>query len=724
MKNRPPLRRSFLLSVLILAAAACARPAPRAEAYEGPPFAYPPAPAGDHVDTYHGVEVADPYRWLEEDAQSPALRAWIEAENAVTRAFLDGIPERPALLERLTVLWNTERVSVPFARGGRVFYFKNDGLQNQSVLFVVDGAGATPRVFLDPNTLSADGTIALADAVPSPDGALLAYSVSDGGSDWRTWRFRNVATGEDLPDVVRWNKFGGLEWTAGAEAVVYPRFPAPSPGEELVERNAPAAIAWHRMGTSQDEDTILRPAPETEGIHQWSEVLEDGQAVLVLHEEAKSDNREVEWVSLRAEERGRGTKLIAGFDAQYDYAGDDGTTIWFRTNLDAPRWRIVAMDRANPDRASWREVVPEREETMDGADLVGGRLVVTYLKDATSAIRVLETDGTFVREVALPGLGTAGGFDGEAGDPVTYYSFTNQVTPPVVHRYDVATGESSVFHAPKLLFRPTDYAVRQVFYASADGTRIPMFLAHKKGLVRDGRNPTYLYGYGGFNISVTPSFQVPDLVWMEMGGLLAVPNIRGGGEYGEAWHQAGIKLAKQNVFDDFIAAAEWLIAEGYTSPAKLAISGASNGGLLVGACMAQRPELFGAALPAVGVMDMLRYHQFTIGWAWAGDYGTVEDPAEFAALRAYSPLHNLRDDVAYPATLITTADHDDRVVPAHSFKFAARLQAAHSGRSPVLIRIATRAGHGAGKPTAMRIEEAADRLAFLTRVLDVETEGR
>ena len=711
----PPLR----VLALLLAASACGGTAVGPEAPLSALPSYPEARVSEQVDVYHGTEVADPYRWLEGDPDDPEIHAWIEAENALTRGFLDRIPEREAIRARLAELWNTERVSTPEKHGARIFYSRNDGLQNQAVLYVVDSPGASPRVLLDPNGLSADGTIALMDAVPSPDGHLLAYGLSDGGSDWRTWHFLDVETGGKLDDVIHGNKFGGLEWTGGAAGAIYTRFPTPAEGDELRERNTPASVCWHRMGTSQDEDVVLRPPPADEGVSQWSAVTNSGRAVLVIHEQASTDNQEIEVVSLVGEGLGRGIKLCEGFDAQYDYIGNDSETFWFRTNLDAPRWRVVAIDLARPARGNWREIVPEGEETMQGADLIGGRLVASYLKDATSEVRVFQADGTFVRRVDLPGIGTTRGFQGESGDPVTFYSFTNQVTPPVTYRYDVATGKSVVFHEAKLRFRPADFEVHQVFYASKDGTRIPMFLSYRKGLKRNGKQPVYLYGYGGFNISITPSYYVDNLVWMELGGIVAIPNLRGGSEYGEAWHKAGTKLQKQNVFDDFIAAAEWLIDNDYTSSDKLAIAGGSNGGLLVGACMTQRPELFGAALPAVGVMDMLRFHRFTIGWAWVGDYGSADDSAEFAALLAYSPLHNLHDGTAYPATMVTTADRDDRVVPAHSFKFAARLQAAHAGDAPVLIRIGTRAGHGAGKPTAMRIEEAADRLAFLVQVLDV-----
>ena len=717
MISRPALLTRSAPAALFLLGLSCAQtPVDPVEHIEPVELVYPPARTCDQVDEYFGVEVADPYRWMEEDVSTPELAAWVEAENAITCSYLDAIPERESIIERLTELWDYERIGIPERSGGREFFSRNDGLQNQAVLMVVDGPGAEPRVLLDPNILSPDGTIALADIVPSPDGEVLAYGLSEGGSDWREWRFRDVSTGEDLPDVVKWNKFGGLEWAEGRRAVVYMRFPQPNEGDELREKNQAADLCLHVMGTAAEGDVVLSEAPAEEGIGQWCDVTASGRAVLAIREEAKSDNHEIDVISLASEDHPR-VPLIAGFDAQYQSIGNDESTIFFRTNLDAPTYRIIAIDVENRERDQWREVIPAATETMGSADLIGGRIVASYLKDATSLVRLFELDGTPAGEVDLPGIGTATGVRGEADSPITYYSFYNWVTPPATYRYDVSTGKSELFHRPEVAFDPADYVVDQVFYESLDGTRVPMFLAYKKGLKRDGSNRTLLYGYGGFNISLTPRFRTNWLLWMEMGGVAAVPNLRGGGEYGEAWHEAGTKLKKQNVFDDFIAAGEWLIENDYTCPEKLAISGASNGGLLVGAVMIQRPELFGAALPAVGVMDMLRFHKFTIGWAWVGDYGSSENEEEFKAIHEYSPLHNLKDGVAYPATLVETADRDDRVVPAHSFKFAARLQAAHGGDAPVLIHIGTRAGHGAGKPTAKRIEEAADVLAFLVNEL-------
>ena len=692
-------------------------------------LAYPDARRADQVDVYHGVEVADPYRWLE-DPDTPEARAWIEAQNALSEGWLAAVSRRGALRERVARLWDYERFGSPELHGGKLFYTRNDGLQDQDVLFVADdeeGRGA--RVLLDPNTLSADGTVALAAFAPSPDGTLLAYGLSDGGSDWHTWRVRDVASGADLADVVTRNKFGDVDWAADGRGFYYTRFDRPAEGEELQERNAPPDVAYHRLGTDEAQDPIVVQRPADDGVFVGFSLTDARDALVVMRWHSASRTNEIDLVPVSPEEPGAAgapTQLITGFDAQYQYVGDDGRTLWFQTDLDAPRWRIVGIDPGAPQRESWRTVVPEAENAIEGAGAVGGRLLVSYLRDATSDVRVFSPEGEPLGRVELPGLGTAGGFSGDFDDRVTFYTFTGFTRPAEVWRYDVATGESRLFRRPTVDFDPEEYVTEQVFYASTDGTRVPMFLVRRRGIEASGDVPTYLYGYGGFAVSLTPGFSPANLAWLELGGLLAIPNLRGGGEYGEAWHAAGTKLLKQNVFDDFLAAAEWLIDSGWTSPQRLAIGGGSNGGLLVGACITQRPELFGAALPAVGVLDMLRYHLFTIGWAWAGDYGTVDDAEEFRALLAYSPLHNVRPGTCYPPTLITTADHDDRVVPAHSFKFAAALQAAQGCAEPILIRIETRAGHGAGKPTSMRIDEAADRWAFLVRALGMErkSEGR
>ena len=704
------------LACSALSLAACRAAAPRR--------AYPPALRADVVDEYHGREVADPYRWLEEP-DTPATRAWIAEENALTFAYLEEIPARERIRARLTELWDYERYELPVQEGGRVFFRKNDGLQNQSVLLVAEGTGGEARALLDPNTLSADGTIALASFVPSGDGKKLAYALSDGGSDWRTWRVRDVDSGADLADVVTRNKFGALAWAPDGSGFFYARYDQPPPGNELSAKNAPPDVCFHRLGTDEARDVLVARRPVQAGRSQSFSLSEDGTVLFQSVLDVASRTNELYRVALAPEDggwsaAGEPKALVQGFDARTFPVGDDGATLFAWTDLGAPRGRIVAIDPRKPAREHWREVVPEADEAIQGADEVGGRLIVQYLRDARALVRLFDRNGARLGEVALPGIGSVSGFSGDHDDDGTFYTFTSYTTPTTPYRLDLASGASTHFRAGPLRFEPADYETEQVFYTSKDGTKLPMFLTHKRGLARDGRAPTYLYGYGGFGVSITPTFSVPNLLWLELGGLLAIPNLRGGGEYGEEWHEAGTKLAKQNVFDDFIAAAEWLTASGWTARERLAIGGRSNGGLLVGACLTQRPDLYGAALPAVGVLDMLRYHRFTIGWAWAGDYGTSDDPAQFEALLAYSPLHNVRPGTRYPPTLVTTAERDDRVVPAHSFKFAAALQNAQAGDAPILIRVETRAGHGSGKPTAMQIEEWADMWAFLVRELGME----
>ncbi|MBD2071550.1 S9 family peptidase [Leptolyngbya sp. FACHB-671] len=680
---------------------------------------YPPSPKVDQVDNYHGVQVSDPYRWLE-DPDSDESRQWIEAQNQVTFTYLNDIPARESLKQRLTQLWNYEKYGIPFKRENRYFYFKNDGLQNQSVLYTLPELDAEPRVLLDPNTLSEDGTVALSGLAISEDAKLMAYGLSTSGSDWQEWKVRDVEMGEDLPDHLKWIKFSGADWTLDGKGFFYSRYDEPNEATKLEDINYYQKLYFHQLGTSQAEDVLIYERPDEKNWMFGGEVTEDGNYLVILVSQGTDPRNLVFWKDLRNPETPV-VELINSFEAKFSLIDSEGTVFWFETDLDAPRSRVIAIDIANPARENWQEVIPQADETLMGANILNHQFVAFYLKDAYTQVKVFDLNGTFIREVELPGIGSAGGFGGKRHDTETFYSFTSFTTPTTIYRYDMVSGESSVFRQPTVDFNPDEYETKQVFYASKDGTRVPMFITHKKGLELNGNNPTYLYGYGGFNISLTPSFSPSNIVWLELGGVFAVPNLRGGGEYGEEWHQAGTKLNKQNVFDDFIAAAEWLIEHQYTSLKKLAIAGGSNGGLLVGACMTQRPDLFGAALPAVGVMDMLRFHKFTIGWAWCSDYGSPENLEEFQALYAYSPLHNLKPETGYPATLITTADHDDRVVPAHSFKFAAALQEAHVGNNPVLIRIETKAGHGAGKPTAKVIEEISDRWAFLVRSLDIQS---
>ncbi|MEQ8998180.1 MAG: prolyl oligopeptidase family serine peptidase [Coleofasciculus sp. B1-GNL1-01] len=681
------------------------------------PLNYPTTRQADQVDDYHGTNVADPYRWLE-DPDSDETKAWVEAQNKVTFGYLEDIPQRESLKQRITKLWNYEKYGIPYKEGNRYFYFKNDGLQNQSVLYTLTSLDGEPRVLIDPNTLSEDGTIALSGIAISDDGNRMAYGLSTSGSDWQEWKVRDVETGDDLSDHLKWVKFSGASWTTDNQGFFYSRYDEPNDATKLEDANYYHKLYYHKLGTDQSDDLLIYHRPDQKEWMFNGSVTEDGHYLIIYVSQGTDPKNLVFYKDLQTPDSPI-VELISEFEANFSLIDNDGSIFWVQTDLDAPRGRVIAIDIHNPGRENWQELIPQSEETLEDVGVLNNQFVADYLKDARSSIKIFDLNGAFVREVELPGIGSAGGFGGKRYDTETFYVFTSFTTPATIYRYDMVTGERSLFRQPTVDFDPTQYETRQVFYRSKDGTQVPMFITHKKGLALDGNNPTYLYGYGGFNISLTPSFSISNLVWMEMGGVYAIPNLRGGGEYGEDWHQAGTKLNKQNVFDDFIAAAEWLIENNYTRPQKLAIGGGSNGGLLVGACMTQRPDLFRAALPSVGVLDMLRFHKFTIGWAWCSDFGSPENLEEFKALYAYSPLHNLKPGTAYPATLITTADHDDRVVPAHSFKFAAALQAAHAGDNPVLIRIETKAGHGAGKPTAKIIEEIADKWAFLQRVMDV-----
>jgi prolyl oligopeptidase len=680
---------------------------------------YPEAPVDPVVEEHHGVRVEDPYRWLEE-LDSPETRGWIDAQNRLTFDFLAKIPARERLKRRITELWDYEKYGVPFRKGGRYFFTRNDGLQNQSVLYVLDRLDGEPRALLDPNALSEDGTVALTTYAVSENGRLLAYALSAKGSDWLEWKVRDIDTGRDLADRLRWSKFSGASWTHDSAGFFYSRYDAPAEGAEYKGANYHHKLYYHRIGDPQEHDRLVYERPDEKEWGFGGAVTDDGTTLLIVV--WKGTHREnLVFLKDLARPDAPIVELIREWDADYSFVDKVGATIYFKTDLDAPMGRVIAVDLANPDRSAWREVIPESREALEGVGLVDDRLVAAYLQDAHSRVRIFDLEGKPVRDVELPGKGTAVGFGGRREDKETFFAFTSFTAPGTIYRYDMPSGRAEVFREPKLRFDPADYEVKQVFYASRDGTRVPMFLTHKKGIRLDGGNPVYLYGYGGFNISLTPAFSVSVVAWMETGGVFAQPNIRGGGEYGKPWHEGGMKLRKQNCFDDFIAAAEWLIANGYTRRDKLAIGGASNGGLLVGACMTQRPDLFAACVPAVGVLDMLRFHKFTIGWAWTSDYGSPDNAEEFRALLAYSPYHNLKPGTRYPATLVVTADHDDRVYPGHSFKFAARLQACQApGGPPTLIRIDVKAGHGMGKPTSKVIEEAADRWAFLTWALGVE----
>ena len=681
------------------------------------PNNYPPARKSDQVDDYHGVKVADPYRWLE-DLDSEETRTWVEAQNKLSFGYLASIPARTTLKDRLTKLWNYEKYGIPFKEGNRYFYTRNSGLQNQAVLYTVTALDAQPQLVLDPNTLSADGTVAVSGMQVSPDGKLLAYSLSASGSDWQEWKVRDVETSTDLSDNLKWVKFSGVSWTRDGKGFFYSRYDEPK-GDTLKATNYFQKVYYHQLGSPQSEDVLVYERPDQKDWLFGSTVTEDGNYLIITVFQGTDVKNRVYYKDLKAKDAPV-VKLFDDFDAAYTFVGNEGTRFWFQTDQQAPRGKLIEIDTTNPARSNWKVIVPEGKETLQTTTFVNNKFVLNYLKDAYTQVKIHDTSGRLLTEVAFPGIGSADGFGGKPTDKETFYSFTGFTTPTTIYRYDMTTGKSTIFRQPKVDFKPVAFETKQVFYTSKDGTKVPMFITYKKGLKLDGNNPTYLYGYGGFNISLTPAFSVGNLVWMEMGGVDAQPNLRGGGEYGEEWHQGGMKLKKQNVFDDFIAAAQWLIDNKYTSTPKLAIGGGSNGGLLVGAAVTQRPDLFGAALPAVGVMDMLRFQKFTIGWAWVSDYGSSDNADDFKALYAYSPLHNIKPGASYPPTLITTADHDDRVWPGHSFKFAATMQAAQGGSAPILIRIETKAGHGAGKPTSKIIEEIADRWAFLVKTLEMK----
>jgi prolyl oligopeptidase len=680
---------------------------------------YPQPRRSDQVDDYHGTKVADPYRWLE-DTDSAETHAWVEAENKLTFGYLEQIPYRQAIHERLTKLWNYERFTTPSQHGGRYFFQHNTGLQQQNVLLVAESLNAEPRVLFDPNTLSPDGTVALAGTAISDDGKLMAYGIATSGSDWNEWHVRDVDTGKDLADDLKWVKFSGASWTKDGKGFYYSRYAEPT-GATLRDTNYFQKLYYHRLGTAQSEDKLIYERPDVKEMMFGGGVSDDGRYLIITVVKDTSSKNSLYYKDLTQPDSPV-VKLIDTFEAQYSFIDNDGPVFWFHTDLDAPRGRVIAIDTRHPERANWKTLIPQGPDKLEFANTISNSFFLGYLKDARTEVRVHDLTGAFLRNVDLPGIGTSAGFGGKRSDKETFYAFTSFITPATVYRYDPQAGKSAVYRQPKVDFDPARYETKQIFYNSKDGTRVPMFLTYKKGIKLDGQNPTLLYAYGGFDINLTPFFSVPNLVWLEMGGIYAQPNLRGGGEYGEEWHQAGMKLKKQNVFDDFIAAAEWLIANKYTSTPKLAIRGGSNGGLLVGACVTQRPDLFGATLPEVGVMDMLRFHKFTIGWAWTSDYGSSDNADEFKALYAYSPLHNLKPGTKYPPTLIATSDHDDRVVPGHSFKFAATMQADQAGPAPILIRIEVKAGHGAGKSIQKLIDETADTWAFLAHNLNMKVD--
>jgi prolyl oligopeptidase len=690
---------TLVLFALVLAFAACKKEEAR--------LAYPETKKVDQVDDYFGTKVADPYRWLEDD-NAEDTKAWVEAQNKVTFGYLDTIPYRPAIKARLTEIFNYPRYSSPFRVGESYFFYKNDGLQNQSVCYIQKGLDGTPEVFFDPNALSPDGTVRLGIIGPSGNDKYLAVSRGEAGSDWSEIRVMDIATKQELPDRIMWNKFSGAAWHG--DGFYYSGYDKPAPGDELKAKNEFQKVFYHKLGDPQEKDTLVWEDKEHPLRYVGAGTTED-EKWLILGVSEGTSGSEV-WVKDLTRKDAPFIMLFKGFEFDASPLEIVEGRFLVHTNAGAPNFRVVAIDPADPAAEKWQTVIPERSDVLSGAGTAGGYLFANYLKDANTKIYQHKLDGTPVREIELPALGSAGGFGGKRDEKVMFYTFTSFTYPSTIYKFDPATGASEVFRKPEVKFDPSAYETKQVFYASKDGTKVPMFIVYKKGLKLDGQNPTYLTAYGGFNISLTPSFSPVFVPLLENGGVFAQPNLRGGGEYGETWHKAGMLDKKQNVFDDFIAAAEYLIREKYTSTPRLAIEGGSNGGLLVGAVMAQRPELFGVAFPAVGVMDMLRFHKFTVGWGWAVEYGSSDKEDQFGYLYKYSPLHNLKPGVCYPATMVTTADHDDRVVPAHSFKFAATLQAAQACAKPVVIRIETRSGHGSSN-LSKAIEDLTDQWSFM-----------
>jgi len=676
-------------------------------------LSYPVTKKVDQVDDYFGTKVADPYRWLEDD-NAPEVKAWVQAENAVTFGYLDKIPFRPKIRARLTEIYNYPRYSSPFRAGEYYFFYKNDGLQNQSVCYIQKGLDGAPEVFFDPNALSPDGTVRLGIVSLSKDDRYVAVSRGEAGSDWSELRVMEVATKKELPDRIQWVKFSGAAWQG--DGFYYSGYERPAPGQELKAKNEFQKVFFHKLGDPQEKDALVWEDKAHPLRYVGAETTEDEKTLFLVVSEGTSGNE------LYARDlTKKGAKfglLVKGFEFDSSPIDTVDGKVLVYTNVDAPDFRVVAVDPARPAKENWQTVIPEKPEVLSGANTAAGFLFTNYLKDASTKIYQHDLAGKLIREIELPALGSAGGFGGKRDEKTLFYTFTSFTYPPTIYKYDPATGKSEVFRKSEVKFDPAAYVTEQVFYASKDGTKVPMFIVHRKGLALDGRNPTYLTAYGGFNISLTPGFSPAAIFLLENGGVLAQPNLRGGGEYGEAWHKAGMLLRKQNVFDDFIAAAEYLIRERYTSKDLLAVEGASNGGLLIGAVMTQRPDLFKVALPAVGVMDMLRYHKFTVGWGWAVEYGSSDNEKDFRNLYAYSPLHNIKAGVCYPATLVTTADHDDRVVPAHSFKFAATLQEKQACANPVLIRIETRSGHGSSN-LSKAIDAQTDAYAFMFSILGV-----
>lgn len=680
-------------------------------------FNYPKPKRIDQVDDFHGVKVADPYRWME-DTESADVKAWIEAENKITQSYLSSIPQREAIKNRLTEIWNYERYGAPAKiADGFYIYTKNDGLQNQSVWYRAKSIDDPGTVFFDPNKIRADGTAALSGSSFTDDGKYWAYGISEAGSDRVTWKIRDVATGQDLPDTFNPMKFTGFSWMKDNSGFFYSRYPEWEKSADLKSETVFQKLYFHKLGTPQSEDVMIYDRPDNKEYFVSGGTSEDGRW-LVINVSKGTENMNMVYVKDLSKKDSRIVPVIEDLKNSWSFIGNDGSVFYFQTDKDASRGKVVKVDVLGDKK--WSDLIPESKDTLNGVGFVNDQLILDYMQDAHSAIKIYDTKGKFLRDVALPGIGTAGGFGGRRTDSETFYTYSSYNAPPTIYRYDMKSGKSTIFKQAKVKFDGSQYEVKEAFFPSKDGTKIPMFLTYKKGIKLDGSNPTLLYGYGGFNSAETPRFSITRAAWLEMGGIYADVCLRGGSEYGTDWWKGGSRLNKQNVFDDFAWAAKWLIDNKYTSTPKLAINGASNGGLLVGAVLNQHPELFGAAVPQVGVMDMLRFDKFTIGWAWRSDYGNPTDPADFKAMYAYSPYHNAKPGTKYPPTLVTTADHDDRVFPAHSFKYTAAMQAAQAGDAPVLIRIQTRGGHGAGLPTTLAIEQQADIYAFLVKALNMK----
>lgn len=670
---------------------------------------YPDTRKVDVVDEYFGTKIPDPYRWLEDD-KSPEVAEWVKQQNEVTFNYLNAIPFRNKIKERLSAIWNYTSMGTPFKAGGRYFFFKKEGLQNQSVLYMLDNLEAEPKVILDPNTFSEDGTISLSNVSPSRDGKYLAYSINDGGSDWQKIKIIELPTGKELSDEIKWVKFSSIAWFNNG--FFYSKYDEPKDGSELSNINKNHKVYYHVVGTPVENDKLIFSNSQYP-LRNFSAQTTDDEKYLIIYESESTYGKSI-YVKNLKDPRANFSKITTGFEYEYQVLDHINDNLIVLTNYKAPKYKLVKINVNSMDIGNWRDILPERKDVLSSCALVGGKIIANYMVDAKSQAEVYNIDGTKAADIELPTLGTISGITGEFNDSIAFYSFSSFTVPPIVVKYNVNTNTSEEFFRPTIDFDSNNYETKQVFYTSKDGTLVPMFIVHKKGLELNGNNPTLLYGYGGFNISLLPYFSTARLFWLEQGGVFAMANLRGGGEYGENWYRAGTKLNKQNVFDDFIAAAEYLIKEKYTSPKKLAIQGGSNGGLLIGAVTNQRPDLFKVAIPQVGVMDMLRYHNFTIGWAWANDYGTSNDSIQFQNLYSYSPLHNIKPKTNYPAILVTTADHDDRVVPAHSFKYIATMQASNPNpKNPALIRIQTRAGHGAGTPTSIVIDEYTDIYAFI-----------